>query len=131
MVEHIVNHMVERRSRRRVDQAKEERLSSSSTPLADPSRRRIIELLREAGELKVGDLADAFSMSLNGVSKHLKVLEKSGLVLRRVDGREHWIRVNWDALQQPTSGCTFYHHFWERSLGLARGLRQDNKGKVK
>ncbi len=84
--------------------------------LADPSRRRIIALLREAGELKVGDLAEAFAMSLNGVSKHLKVLEKAGLIQRRVEGREHWIRVNFEALQEPYEWLHFYHHFWSGRL---------------
>jgi DNA-binding transcriptional ArsR family regulator len=74
------------------------------------------ELLREAGELKVGDIAAAFSMSLNGVSKHLKVLEKAGFIERRVDGREHWIRVSWASLQQPYEWLHFYHHFWSGRL---------------
>jgi len=84
--------------------------------LADPSRRQIIDLLREAGELKVGDIAAAFSISLNGVSKHLKVLERAGLVMRRVDGRAHWIRVEWSALQQPYEWLHFYQRYWSRRL---------------
>ena len=84
--------------------------------LADPSRRRIIGLLREAGELKVGDLAEAFDMSLNGVSKHLKVLERAGLIVRRIDGREHWIRVEWQALQSAYEWLHAYHHFWSERL---------------
>ncbi len=131
VVEHTINHMVERRSRKKVDAARDERLSSVFHTLADPSRRRIIELLREAGELKVGDLAEAFSMSLNGVSKHLKVLEKAGLVLRRVDGREHWISANWEALQQPYEWLHFYHHFWSGRLDSLVDYVKTTKGKDK
>lgn len=84
--------------------------------LADPSRRRLIGLLREAGELRVGDLAQAFSMSLNGVSKHLKVLERAGLVTRRVAGREHWLAVDWSALRPAREWLDFHHRFWSDRL---------------
>ncbi len=112
----IFNSVVEYGKRLRRSKAKEEQLSLIFHTLADRSRREIIELLREAGELKVGDIAAAFSMSLNGVSKHLKVLEKAGLIERRVDGREHWIRVSWASLQQPYEWLHFYHHFWSGRL---------------
>lgn len=96
--------------------AQEERLNEVFQALSDPSRRKIVALLREAEELKVTDIADAFSMSLNGVSKHLKVLERAGLVKRRVQGREHWLRVNWAALQEPYEWLHFYKHFWSARL---------------
>ncbi len=72
--------------------------------------------MREANELRVGDIAAAFDMSLNGVSKHLKVLEAAELVARRVEGRTHWLRVNWQALQPPYEWLHFYHHFWNERL---------------
>jgi DNA-binding transcriptional ArsR family regulator len=113
-------------------QARDERLSRIFQALADPSRRQIIELLREAGELKVGDIAEAFSMSLNGVSKHLKTLERSGLIARRIDGREHWIRVEWSALQQPYEWLHFYRHFWGQRLdALVDYVKHKNKDKPK
>ncbi len=100
--------------------------------LSDPSRRRIIALLREADELKVGDIAAAFDMSLNGVSKHLKVLENAQLVLRRVEGREHWIRVNWNSLQPAYEWLHFHHHFWsERLDALVDYARKKEKGQNK
>lgn len=79
-------------------------------------RRRIVELLREAGELRVTDLAQAFSMSLNGVSKHVKVLERAGLVSRRVEWREHWIAVDRSALEAAHTWVSFHHHFWSERL---------------
>jgi DNA-binding transcriptional ArsR family regulator len=98
------------------DATTEEQLSRIFRVLADPSRRRIIELLREANELRVSDIADAFDMTLAGVSKHLKVLEAAGLVRRRVDGREHYLSVDWSALQKPYEWLHFYHHFWSARL---------------
>ncbi len=66
--------------------------------------------------MKVGDIAAAFSMSLNGVSKHLKVLEAAGMVERRIEGRQHFIRVDWPSLQAPYEWLHFYHHYWSRRL---------------
>ncbi len=91
---------------------KDEVLDALFFCLSDSSRRKILALLREAGEMKVGDIAEAFSMSLNGVSKHLKVLERSSLIQRRVEGREHWIQVHWETLQLPYEWLHFYRHFW-------------------
>jgi DNA-binding transcriptional ArsR family regulator len=100
--------------------------------LADPSRRRIIALLREAGEMKVGDIAVAFDMSLNGVSKHLKVLEGAELITRRVEGRVHWLSVNWSSLQPAYEWLHFHHHFWsERLDALVDYARQTKQGQTK
>jgi len=119
--------MVERRTKK----AKEEQLSRIFRVLADPSRRRILELLRESDELRVSDIAEAFSMSLNGVSKHLKVLESAGLVTRRVVGREHYLSVDWSALQQPYEWLHFYHHFWSARLDALVDYSSQNKKKEK
>lgn len=106
----------------------DERLNHALGALADPSRRRIIELLREAGELKVTEIADAFSMSLNGVSKHLKVLERGGLIRREVEGREHRIRVDWDGLRRPYEFLGRYQQFWGQRLdALADALTEDEE----
>jgi DNA-binding transcriptional ArsR family regulator len=103
----------------------EEALNAVFHCLADPSRRRILALLRESNELKVGDIAAAFEMSLNGVSKHLKVLEAANLVERRVEGRLHYLRVNWAALQPAYEFLHFYQHFWnERLDGLIDYTRE-------
>ena len=103
-------------SRRSGKAADEARLSRVFHALADPARRRIIALLRESGELPVGVVAEAFSMTLNGVSKHVKVLEAAGVVRRRVDGRVHWISVDWSALQVAYEFLHAHHHFWSTRL---------------
>src|SRR3954452_23525220 len=66
--------------------------------LADGSRRTIVWRLAAEGELKVTDLARPFDMSLNAVSKHIKVLEHAGLVRRRVSGRDHWLSLRSEPL---------------------------------
>ncbi len=121
--------------RARAAESKEDaRLSRVFHALADPARRRIIALLRESGELPVGVVAEAFAMTLNGVSKHVKVLERAGVVRRRVEGRVHWISVDWSALQVAYEFLHAHHHFWSTRLDAlvdyARGQsRSKKKGK--
>ena len=64
----------------------------------------------------VGVVAEAFDMTLNGVSKHVKVLEGAGVVRRRVEGRVHWISVDWSALQVAYEFLHAHHHFWSTRL---------------
>lgn len=90
----------------------EAQLNAAFAALADPSRRRILALLRESKELRVSDIAACFDMTLNGVSKHLKVLERAGLVQRRVQGRVHWLSAHWPGLQPPYEWLHAHHHFW-------------------
>ncbi len=61
--------------------------------LADPTRRAILQRLSR-GEARVTELAAPFHMSLNSVSKHIRVLERAELVRRRVSGREHFLTFN-------------------------------------
>jgi len=100
--------------------------------LADPARRKIIALLRESGELQVGVVGQAFAMTQNGVSKHVKVLEAAGLVRRRIEGRVHWISVDWNALQMAYEFLHSYHHFWSTRLDAlvdyTRRQRRTRKG---
>jgi DNA-binding transcriptional ArsR family regulator len=93
--------------------------------LSDTSRRRILQMLRQAGRLRVGDIAAAFEMSLNAVSKHLKTLEKAGLVERTIEGREHWIAP---CPARLSVALRFFHlieHLWhERLDSLAAQLEK-------
>ncbi len=98
-------------------------LSAIFRALSDVSRRRILVLLREAGRLRVTDLAAAFSMSLNGVSKHVKVLEEAGLVSRRIEGRAHWLELDPRSLDRAHRWIDTHRHFWsERLDALAQHL---------
>jgi DNA-binding transcriptional ArsR family regulator len=62
--------------------------------VGDTTRRSLLTQLCQQGATRVTDLAIHYDMSLNAISKHLKVLEKSGLVRRRTIGRTHWIEAN-------------------------------------
>ena len=94
--------------------------------LADPSRRAILSRLAE-GEARVTDLAAPFSMSLAGVSKHVRVLEDAGLVTRRIAGREHWLAFTGEPLVEAASWIDFYRRFWERRLDQLHRLLQQRK----
>jgi DNA-binding transcriptional ArsR family regulator len=83
--------------------------------LADPTRRTILGILAE-GEVNVGSLAERFPISLNGVSKHVKVLERAGLVARTVHGREHRLRLNAEPLREAAIWLEHYRTFWDSRL---------------
>ena len=68
------------------------------------------------GEVTVGTLADRFPISFNGVSKHVKVLEQAGLVRRRVNGREHWLRLRPAPLRAASGWLEHYREFWDTRL---------------
>jgi DNA-binding transcriptional ArsR family regulator len=83
--------------------------------IADPTRRAILDILAE-GEVNVGSLAERFPISLNGVSKHVKVLERAGLVQRTVHGREHRLRLNAEPLRDACMWLEHYRTFWDSRL---------------
>lgn len=68
-------------------------LNDTLTALADPTRRAILQRLSR-GEARVTELAQPFNMSLNAVSKHIRILERARLVRRRTAGREHFLSFN-------------------------------------
>ena len=96
--------------------------------LSDPSRRKIVELLRETKVLTVSAIAETFSMSLNGVSKHLKVLEAANLIERKIEGRVHQISLKWETIQIPYEWLHFYHHQWNSRLNNLIDYVSINKG---
>ncbi|HEU5396559.1 MAG TPA: metalloregulator ArsR/SmtB family transcription factor [Verrucomicrobiae bacterium] len=83
--------------------------------LADPTRRRILEHLA-GGDRCVTDLAKPYRMSLPAVSKHLRVLERAGLVRRRRDGRVHRLKLEAAPMQQAQAWIEEYRKFWEASF---------------
>jgi DNA-binding transcriptional ArsR family regulator len=83
--------------------------------LADPSRREMLRLLRR-GEMRVTEIAAPFALSLNAVSKHVRALERAGLVRRRVRGREHFIGLAAEPLEAAAGFLDEYREFWEGRL---------------
>lgn len=100
------------------------RLDHVYAAIADPTRRAIIQLLGR-GETTVGDLAGRFPMSFNGVSKHVKVLERAGLLNRRVAGREHWLTLRPAPLAAAANWLEHYREFWDTRLASLEQMLAD------
>ena len=83
--------------------------------IADPTRRAILARLAESGA-RVTEVASAFPISLNSVSKHVRTLEQAGLVRREVRGREHWLSLHAAPLSEAAGWIAHYQRFWEDSL---------------
>lgn len=90
-------------------------LNRTFAALADPTRRRILAHLAR-GDRCVTDLARPHAMSLPAVSKHLRVLEKAGLLRRRRYGRVHQLNLEAKPMQQAVRWIDEYRKFWEGSL---------------
>ena len=98
--------------------------------LSDPTRRRILDLLAQA-ELCVTELAKPFSISLPAISKHLRVLEKAGLVKRKRDGRIHRLRLEAKPMRDAAAWIAGYRGFWEGQLdALADYLERQQKSET-
>ena len=83
--------------------------------LADPTRRAILEQLTR-GPARVTDIAAPFDVSLNAVSKHLKVLEQARLVRRTVQGREHTLELDPAPLREVGRWAADLERFWNQRL---------------
>jgi len=99
------------------------RLDTVFSALSHPARRAIVDRLAREGESTVGAIASGFDVSLNQVSKHLKILERALLIRRERVGREHRLRLDPIALLQAREWLDGYRAFWEETLdGLERYL---------
>ncbi len=102
-------------------------LTATFSALADPTRRAILERLSE-GSATVGELAEPLEMSLPAVSKHLKVLERAGLLERRREGRRHVMNLDPGPMAGAAEWLDCYRRFWEGSLDrLAAYLEKENE----
>jgi DNA-binding transcriptional ArsR family regulator len=106
----------------------EARLDAVFTALADPTRRRILARLAR-GPVTVGEIAEPFAMSLPAVSKHLKIIERAGLMKREVDGRIHRCSLDPRPLESARATIDRYRSFWEDTLdALASYVEEEEKG---
>src|SRR5690349_22286168 len=92
----------------------EERLDATFAALADPTRPAILARLA-AGEASVLELAEPFALSQPAISKHLKVLERAGLISRSRDAQRRPCRLEGKRLQQAAAWLGTYRQFWEES----------------
>jgi DNA-binding transcriptional ArsR family regulator len=102
-------------------------LDRTLVALADPTRRAILARLAE-GEARVTDVAKPFAISLNSVSKHIRMLERARLVRRRISGKEHLLSFNREPLDEAASWIERQRAQWTRSLqALDDLLREEDR----
>jgi DNA-binding transcriptional ArsR family regulator len=105
-----------------------DQLSTTFSALADPTRRAILARLAE-GEATVNQLAKPFPITLQAVSKHLKVLERAGLITRGRSAQLRPSRLQGEALRDAAAWLARYQLFWEGSFDrLDEHLREIQKG---
>jgi DNA-binding transcriptional ArsR family regulator len=97
------------------------RLDATLLALADPTRRAIVRRLAQ-GEARVTQVAAPFPMSLNAVSKHIRVLERAGLVRRQVVGREHILSFNPTQLDEAAAWIATQQATWQGRLDALETL---------
>ena len=103
------------------------RLNQTLMALADQTRREILQRLSH-GEARVTELANPFDMSLNAVSKHIRILERADLVKRRVAGREHYLSFNRQPLDEIAEWIKTQRAAWNARLdALESLLREEDK----
>ena len=102
-----------------------DRLSTTFAALADPTRRAILARLA-LGETSVTELAEPFDMSLPAVSKHLKVLERAGLITRGREAQWRPCRIEPGALKHVDDWLERYRRFWEAEPRSPRRLTSSN-----
>src|SRR5438876_772393 len=101
-------------------------LDDTLIALADPTRRAILQRLSR-GEARVTEVAAPFDISLNSVSKHIRILERAKLVRRRVSGREHFLTFNAAPLESAADWIDRHRIFWsERLDALEAALRAED-----
>ena len=106
------------------------RLDAVFAALADPTRRAIIERLSRS-EARVTEVAEPFQMSLNAVSKHIRVLEASGVVERHRKGRDNILSINTRSLDEVDGWIDWMRCYWKERLDamerLLGELKEDHK----
>ena len=98
--------------------------------LADPKRRRILDLLRERPHL-VGELTELLEISQPGVSKHLRVLRKAGLVKVRKDAQRRWYELRPEPLAELDAWLESYRHLWDDRFDRLDNYLQELQTKEK
>jgi DNA-binding transcriptional ArsR family regulator len=101
-------------------------LDSIFGSLADPTRRDILQRLMD-GELTVGEIARPYDLTLAAVSKHLKILERAQLVIKRRQGKQHYVALSPPAFANAAGYLDWYRRLWEQRLdALEAYLSKEN-----
>ncbi|WP_171178834.1 helix-turn-helix transcriptional regulator [Ruegeria sp. HKCCD8929] len=108
-----------------VERESQDDLNAILKAASDPTRRKILTMLAQHGPLRVTDIARQFDMSLNSVSKHIKVLETAGLVQRRTEWREHLIEVRMAPLSAIDTWFAELRSIWALRLDALEAALED------
>lgn len=111
-----------------VEREDDARLTEILKAASDPTRRAILTILVQEGPARVTDLAGRFAISLNAVSKHIKALEKAGLVTRRTDWREHLIAPEMEPLRLIDDWFGRLRSTWDARLDRLGDLMTETAG---
>ncbi len=101
-------------------------LDRSFVAVAHPLRRTILERLAER-ELTVGEATHDFPISKPAISKHLKVLEEAGAIVRVIDGRTHRLRLNGASLEEAYAWLARQRELWERKLDVVEEYLREQR----
>ena len=112
----IINHMV--------NYFETDTLDATFGALSNPTRRAMLERLAR-GESTVTALAEPFEISLPAISKHLRVLERAGLLQQEKDGRVRRCRLQTGPIQHASEWISQYRRFWEQQLDALAGYLED------
>jgi DNA-binding transcriptional ArsR family regulator len=91
--------------------------------IADSNRRKILLLLSE-NELTVNSITEKFKISRPAISKHLRILLKTNLVIPRQEGRERYYKINVEPLNKVRNWLKFYDKFWDNKLNALKNLME-------
>lgn len=105
-------------------------LDSVMLAVADPTRRAIVQRLAQ-GPARISDVATPFRMSLTAVCKHVRVLERAGLVRRTREGRENTLELQAEPLRDVVRWASQYERFWNARLDRLEGFFAVKKEKEK
>jgi|SRR5215472_7065779 len=108
--------------------AREQRLDAVFSALSDPTRRRMLARLAES-PASISELAEPFDMTLPAVSKHLRVLERAGLVRREREGWYHRCHLEARPLESAVAFLARYRPFWEHTLEQLASYVEEPRGK--
>ncbi len=103
-------------------------LDHTLVALSDPTRRSILDRLMK-GPARVTEIAQPFDMSLNAVSKHVRRLERAGLVRREIRGREHLLSFEGGPLSEADQYLDQLRRFWEERLDVLDELLRERKAR--
>ena len=103
-------------------------LDGTFAAVSDPTRRAILDALA-AREASVTQLADPFEISLQAVSKHIRVLEGAGLVARERRGRVQWCRLTPEPMRAADEWLGGYREFWDEQLGALDAYLEGRRGR--